>query len=127
MELIDLGFNSWFQEKRDELRRPELSIARITRVDRDRYLVRNERSEIQAEAAGKLLFSIDSSQDLPCVGDWVLVQYYNDDTLAIIHDILPRKTFLRRKSPGKTVDYQIIASNIDTALIIFSKFDPADP
>jgi ribosome biogenesis GTPase / thiamine phosphate phosphatase len=120
MELIDLGFNSWFQEKRDKLQRPELSIARITRVDRDRYLVRNEHDEVQAEAAGKLIFSIDSSQDLPCVGDWVLVQYYNDDTLAIIHDIMPRKTFLRRKSPGKTVDYQIIASNIDTALIIQS-------
>jgi ribosome biogenesis GTPase / thiamine phosphate phosphatase len=68
----------------------------------------------------KLLFSLDSSQDLPCVGDWALVQYYDDGTLAIIHDLLPRKTFLRRKSPGKTVDYQIIASNIDIAFIIQS-------
>jgi ribosome biogenesis GTPase / thiamine phosphate phosphatase len=120
MKLTDIGFDSFFQEKRSEPHRSELSIARITRVDRDRYLVRNEHDEVQAEAAGKLLFSIDSSQDLPCVGDWVMVQYYNDDTNAIIHEILPRKTFLRRKSSGKTVDYQIIASNIDTAFIIQS-------
>ncbi len=120
MKLTDLGFNSWFQERRNELQKPELSIARITRVDRDRYLIRNENDEVQAEPAGKLLFSVDSSQDLPCVGDWVLVQYYNDGALAIIHDLLPRKTFLRRKSPGKTVDYQIIASNIDAAFIIQS-------
>jgi ribosome biogenesis GTPase len=69
---------------------------------------------------GKLLFASESSQDLPCVGDWVLVQYYNDGELAIIHDVLPRKTFLRRKSAGKNVDYQMIASNIDVAFIIQS-------
>jgi ribosome biogenesis GTPase len=54
------------------------------------------------------------------VGDWVFVQYYNDGTLAIIHDLFPRKTFLRRKSAGKEVDYQMIASNIDIAFIIQS-------
>jgi ribosome biogenesis GTPase len=53
-------------------------------------------------------------------GDWVFVQYYNDGRLAIIHDLFPRKTFLRRKSAGKEVDYQMIASNIDIAFIIQS-------
>lgn len=120
MELSDLGFDLWFNQKRDELKRPELSVARITRVDRERYLVRNERSESHAEPAGKLLFSVDSSQELPCVGDWTLVQYYNDGSLAIIHELLPRKSFLRRKTPGKKVDYQMIASNIDVAFIMQS-------
>ena len=120
MELSDLGFDGWFQRKRDALLRPELRLARITRVDRDRYLVRNEHTEVQAEPTGKLLFGTDSSQDLPCVGDWALVQYHNDDTLAIIHDLLPRKTFLRRKNAGKKIDYQMIASNIDVALIMQS-------
>jgi ribosome biogenesis GTPase len=118
MELRDLGYDTWFLKKREELQRPDLSVARITRVDRDRYLVRNERSELQAEPAGKLLFSVDSGQDLPCVGDWVLVQYYNDATLAIIHDLLPRKSFLRRKAAGARIDYQMIASNIDVAFIM---------
>ena len=120
MELTDLGFDPWFQKKREELPQSGWSVARITAVDRNRYLVRNEKSEIQAEPTGKLLFFTDSGQDLPCVGDWVLVQYYNDDTLAIIHDVMPRKTFLRRKSAGKKVDYQMIASNIDYACIIQS-------
>jgi ribosome biogenesis GTPase / thiamine phosphate phosphatase len=120
MDLADLGFDSWFQKKREESQVPDCGVARITRVDRDRYLVRNEENEIQAEPTGKLLFFTDSSQDLPCVGDWVFVQYYNDGTLAIIHDLFPRKTFLRRKSAGNTVDYQMIASNIDIAFIIQS-------
>jgi len=120
MRLVDLGFDSWFEEKREGMDSSDWNIARVTRVDRDRYLVRNEQSEVQAEPTGKLLFSADSSQDLPCVGDWVYVQYHNDGTLAIIHDLLPRKTFLRRKSAGDKVEYQMIASNIDVAFIMQS-------
>jgi ribosome biogenesis GTPase / thiamine phosphate phosphatase len=120
MKLSELGYDAWFQQRREEIQRPELSAARITRVDRERYLVRNEQSELQAEATGRLLFSIDSAQELPSVGDWALVQYYNEGTLAIIHDLLPRKSFLRRKAAGKDVDYQMIASNIDVACIMQS-------
>jgi ribosome biogenesis GTPase len=120
MELNDLGFDNWFQQKRNELQKPEYGVARVTAVDRDRYLVRNEQNELQAELTGKLRFFFETSQDLPCVGDWAIVQYYNDGTLAIIHDLLPRKTFLRRKSAGKNVDYQMIASNIDGAFIMQS-------
>jgi len=120
MKLSDIGYDAWFQQKRDELKKPELSAARITRVDRERYLVRNEQDEIQAEATGNLLYSAESNQNLPCVGDWVLVQYYNDHTLAIIHNVIPRKTYLHRKAAGKKIDYQIIASNIDVAFIVQS-------
>jgi ribosome biogenesis GTPase len=120
MELADLGFDSWFEEKRSRMSSRDCAVARITRVDRDRYLIRNEHNEVQAEPTGKLLFSADSSQDLPCVGDWVFVQYHNDGTLAIIHDLLPRRTFLRRKSAGDKVEYQMIASNIDVAFIMQS-------
>jgi ribosome biogenesis GTPase len=120
MELVELGFDGWFQKKLPELVRPEFSLARITRVDRSRYLVRNENSEIQAELTGQLLYSSESNQDLPCVGDWVFVQYYNDGEIAIVHELFPRKTFLRRKSAGKKIDYQMIAANIDIAFIIQS-------
>jgi len=117
MRLSDLGYDNWFEERRAGLALPDCTMARVTRVDRDRYLVRNEHTEVQAEPTGRLLFSADSSQDLPCVGDWVLVQYYNDGALAIIYDLLPRRTFLRRKSAGDNVEYQMIASNIDVAFI----------
>jgi ribosome biogenesis GTPase len=38
----------------------------------------------------------------------------------MIHGLVPRKTFLRRKSPGKTVDFQMIAANIDVAFVVQS-------
>lgn len=120
MELEDLGFDTWFQEKSAEVGQKGFGCARVTRVDRDRYLVRNEHEEIQAEPTGRLIFSSESSEDLPCVGDWVLVQYYNEGALAIIHDVLPRRTFLRRRSAGSKLEYQLIASNVDVAFIMQS-------
>jgi ribosome biogenesis GTPase len=93
-------------------------VARVTAVHRDGYLVRNENNEVFAELAGSFTYSADSSVDLPSVGDWALVQYHNADTFAIIHSLLPRKSFLRRKTPGKKIDYQMIAVNIDSALIV---------
>ena len=120
MHLAYLGFDEWFQEKCAGFHQADLAPARVTRVDRDRYLVRNERDDIQAEPTGKLLFSAESGEDLPCVGDWVLVQYHNDGTLAIIHEVLPRRTFLRRKTAGARVRYQFIAANIDAAFIVQS-------
>lgn len=124
MELTDLGFDSWFHDKQEERHRPDLRVARVTAVDRDRYLVRSESGESHAELSGRLMFSTESAMDLPAVGDWALVQYHDSDSLAIIHDLLPRKSILRRKSPGKKVDYQVIASNIDVAFVVQScEFD----
>ena len=120
MELKELGFDDWFQEKQEELQRSAGGVARVTRVDRDRYLVRNEENEVEAELTGKLRFGTDSSCDLPCVGDWVSVQYYNDGTLAIIQERFPRKTLLRRKLSGRDIDHQSIAANVDVAFIVQS-------
>ena len=40
--------------------------------------------------------------------------------VGIIHGVFPRKTFLRRKYAGKTVDFQMISANIDIAFIVQS-------
>ena len=57
---------------------------------------------------------------MPCVGDWVLVDYYDNNAHAVVYDILPRRTILRRKTTGTRVDYQPIAANIDIAFIVQS-------
>ena len=120
MSLGELGFDHWFHERLTERGGHDSNMARITRVDRGRYRVRNEQKEIRAELMGKFLYAAESSEDVPCVGDWVFVEYHNDGTLALIQDLLPRKTFLRRKTAGKKIEYQLIAANIDTAFIIQS-------
>jgi len=120
MTLSDLGFDAWFEPHRDEFREDGTDIARISAVDRGGYLVRNESGEVPAELAGKLSYRIESPADLPCVGDWVSVRYYDRGAAAIVQGVFPRKTFLRRKSAGDRVDIQVIAANIDTAFIVQS-------
>ncbi|MFA6008350.1 MAG: ribosome small subunit-dependent GTPase A [Desulfobacteraceae bacterium] len=120
IKLSDIGFDPWFEAHVDDIRHEGHGIARVSAVDRNSFMIRNELREIPAELAGKFYFHAESSVDLPCVGDWVTVQYHNDDTSAIIHGLFPRKTYLRRKRAGTEVDYQMIASNIDIAFIVQS-------
>jgi ribosome biogenesis GTPase len=118
MDLDGLGFDKWFEDRIGDLQQPGQSIARVAAVDRGAFLVRDERGEAIAELAGKVRFSTESTVDLPCVGDWVCMRRHASGGPAIIHAVLPRRTFLRRKSPGKNVDFQMIAANIDTAFIV---------
>jgi ribosome biogenesis GTPase len=120
MELYDLGFNEWFKQRLNESGKTDYRLGRITSVNKGSYLVRNEGGEVLSELAGEFMFSAESRLQYPVVGDWAFVQYYNANTLAIIFDLLPRKTILRRKAAGKKIDYQMIASNIDVAFIIQS-------
>ena len=120
MKLRDLGFDQWFEAHSAEFRREGCSFARISAVDRGSYLIKNESREVPAELTGRLSYQIGHSVNLPCVGDWVTANYYNNDTAAIIHQVFPRKTFLRRKTAGEKVDFQMIAANIDIAYIVQS-------
>ncbi|MFZ2634343.1 MAG: hypothetical protein WA081_20180 [Desulfosalsimonadaceae bacterium] len=113
MKLKNLGFDPWFEAHAPEFSSDGCGFARVSAVDRGSYLIKDESKEVPAELSGKLGYRIDSPADLPCVGDWVTAQYYNNDTAAIIHRVFPRKTFLRRKTPGETIDFQMIAANID--------------
>jgi ribosome biogenesis GTPase / thiamine phosphate phosphatase len=118
MDLRDLGLDRWFADQAREQCADGLSIARVTAVDRARYLVRDEHGELPAELTGRLQFVAASSTDLPCVGDWVCVRCRDGRTRASIHAVLPRRSYLRRKAPGRDIDYQMIASNIDVAFVI---------
>jgi ribosome biogenesis GTPase / thiamine phosphate phosphatase len=118
MDLTALGFDGWFEQHSAPLLQPGHGMARVTAVDRGAFLVRNQDAETYAELAGKFRFAVEAAIDLPCVGDWVCVQCHASGGPAIIHGVVPRKTFLRRKCPGKTVDFQMIAANIDVAFIV---------
>ncbi len=118
MELTGLGLDRGLEEQATCGSGQRL--ARVTAVDRGRYVVRDEQGEVPAELTGKFLYTAASSVDMPCVGEWVCVQYHDADTHGSIHDVVPRRSFLRRKSPGKNIDFQMIAANIDVAFIVQS-------
>jgi ribosome biogenesis GTPase len=56
--------------------------------------------------------------DLPAVGDWVTVSLApGDPPIATIHEVRPRRSAFRRKTAGALTAPQVVAANVDLALI----------
>ncbi len=115
-----LGFDKWFQDNVDPESLEGHEIARVIAVHKDSYMINNGENDVFAELVGKIIYSAASPIDYPAVGDWVFANFYDERTHSIIHDILPRKSLLKRKTPGKKIDFQLIAANIDVAFIVQS-------
>ncbi|MGA1797128.1 MAG: ribosome small subunit-dependent GTPase A [bacterium] len=115
-----LGFDQWFRDRTDAPKPDDYRIARVIAVDKNSYTITNGKRDVFAEITGKMLFNADSPLDCPAVGDWVYAQFFDDETFAVIHEILPRRSLLKRKTPGKRIEFQLIAANIDTSLIMQS-------
>lgn len=120
MRLNELGLDSRLADEARELCGQGVSAARVTAVDRGRYLIRNADGESPAELTGRFLHQAESADVLPCVGDWVCAEYRDGGAQASIHGVLPRRSFLRRKAAGRDVEHQMIAANIDVAFIVQS-------
>lgn len=115
-----LGYDEWIQDINDEYIKDDFSIARVIEVNKNSYIVSDGRHEMLAELSGKFTFDAEGTTVFPTVGDWVEIQALDNYTLAIVHSVLPRKTLLKRKEPGKRIDFQLIASNIDFGLVVQS-------
>ncbi len=118
--LNNLGFDDWFAKHVDPENSDTFEIARVTEVHKESYVLTNGLWTARGEVTGKLMFSADSPLDFPAVGDWCKVQFFDENSPAIIHEVLPRKSLLKRKTAGKKVDFQPIAANLDTAFIVGS-------
>ena len=127
MNIEQLGFNKWFFDRIDPSKLIDHQIARVTTVNKDSYTLNNGKTEVAAEVTGKLIFSADSPLDYPATGDWVLARYFDNDSFAIISEIIPRKSVLKRKTSGKKIEFQLIATNIDTGLIVQSLDNDYNP
>lgn len=116
----NLGFNEYFENESKPYLRENLSLYRITQVNKNNYKVSSGNKEILAELSGRFLFDAERSLDYPTIGDWVAAESFDENSLAIIHNVIPRKSLLKRKHPGRDVEFQLIAANIDYALILQS-------
>lgn len=119
-ELEALGWDVWFEEQARLRCDPPGSVGRVAAVDRDQLLLLNEAGAFRAKLSGKYMYQSVSSADLPCVGDWVCVEKSPADQFGIVHGVLARKTSLRRKAAGESVEIQMIAANVDVVIIVQS-------
>ena len=120
--LKQLGFERSLMDEVDSSIPGTCVPVRVSQVQKESYFVTDGNREVYSEVAGRLMYGVDSPLHLPVTGDWVMAQVM-DSSLAIIHKVLPRKTILKRKTPGKKVEFQAIAANIDVALLVQSLDD----
>jgi ribosome biogenesis GTPase len=117
MKLEDLGYNEKFEKLRIENNLKSFDIGRVISEHKERYVVKTEKGEFEAEITGNLRFSARSREDFPAVGDWVALTTYDSD-FSIIHKILPRFSIISRQAVGQFGEIQIIATNINYALLV---------
>ena len=115
-----LGWDSWFEEQAQLRCDPAGAVARVAAVDRDQLLLLNDTGAFRAKLSGKFMYESASSLELPCVGDWVCVEKSQTDQFGLVRGVLGRKTRLRRKAAGESVEYQMIAANVDVVIIVQS-------
>jgi len=115
--LEELGYTRYKAETAD-LHIPEDQLpGRIIAEHKERYLVGTADGEVEAEITGNMRFTAESRKDFPAVGDWVTLIAY-DPGFAIINEVLPRYSIIKRQAVGQYGEVQIIGTNIDCALIM---------
>ena len=117
MTLEDLGYNERVEKLRADESIKDFEIGRVIAEHKERYAVKTDKGEYDAEITGNMRFNANDREDFPAVGDWVAVTTYDSD-FAVIHKILPRYSIIKRQAVGQFGGIQIIATNIDYAFLI---------
>ncbi|MGD9153794.1 MAG: ribosome small subunit-dependent GTPase A [Gammaproteobacteria bacterium] len=118
MSLELVGWNSIFEFYFDELKKPDLVPARISSEDKGSYMLMTDQGELRGKISGSYRYSAKNRVDFPVVGDWAAVEIYSSDSVAIIHELLPRRTIMSRKVSGDSIEEQPLVANIDYAFIV---------
>ena len=117
MNLEDLGYNDRLEKLWNANNLNGFEIGRVISEHKERYIVKTGKGEFEAEVTGALRYSSTTREDFPAVGDWVAITIHDSD-FSIIHSVLPRFSAIARQAVGKYGEKQIIATNIDYALLV---------
>ncbi|WP_416674474.1 ribosome small subunit-dependent GTPase A [Egbenema bharatensis] len=118
MNLSQLGWSDRFAQHFSRFAAPGYTVSRVAIVHPDQYHLYTETGECVATLSGKLRHQAASPEDLPIVGDWVVIRLRETEQRATIHHILPRQSLFSRKVAGSPTAPQPIAANIDTVFLI---------
>ncbi len=92
------------------------------------YTVKKE-DGTQLECKIKGIFRLEGTRTTNpvAVGDRVMIHSERTGGHGVINEILPRKNYIIRRSSNLSRKYQIIAANIDQALLVITRVAPETP
>lgn len=117
--LTALGWDAGWAESFAPFAAEGIRPARVVAVHRDTSIVRDRAGDRSASVSGTFRFAALAHSDFPTVGDWVAV-----DSVDVVSAILPRRSVFKRivvdasRRDGRLGDEQVMASNIDVALLV---------
>jgi ribosome biogenesis GTPase len=117
MQLENLGYSDFFEKFRQEQHLTTFETGRVIAEHKERYVVMTPGGEFDAEITGSLRFTAKGREDFPAVGDWVALTLY-DSGFAIIHQVFPRFSVIKRQAVGRFGEVQLIATNIEYAFLV---------
>ncbi|MCB0860908.1 MAG: ribosome small subunit-dependent GTPase A [Solirubrobacterales bacterium] len=123
VRLAEIGWHKDDQVAWGETARGDQIPARVVGLHRNHIVdLLTVDGELAGRPAGRMLQDRSSSTAMPAVGDWVAA--LPDGT---IQEILPRRSTLARRSAADRDRIQILATNIDKAIVISSLNREHDP
>jgi ribosome biogenesis GTPase len=112
--LAQLG---WTPERADQMHaHPGLDPARVAGQHRGALDLIAPDGPRRGIVPGRLRHEAESTADLPAVGDWVA----HEPETGVIQAVLPRRSGLARRSSDGRAVAQVLAANVDLALILGS-------
>lgn len=128
MSLSRLGWDAEWETAFAPQRERGLRAGRVAVQDKHHYVLFAEEGELLAQIAGRLLHENKSEAELPKVGDWVAFKpTMPGEPKAVIQAVLPRRTKLGRKIPGRETEEQVLVTNIDVAFIVIALDETFNP
>src|SRR6266852_5785952 len=112
------GWSSYFEALWNEGERECAVPARVIAQQRKFWRIAGAFGECWGEASGKLRLAAKEGVEWPAVGDWVVADVREAGSSALILEVLPRRSRFVRKMAGKKIAEQVLAANVDTALLV---------
>jgi len=116
-DLRDLGWTDHFARAFAPWAGPGVVAGRVALEHNHVLRVLTESGEQLAEVSGRVRHEAASRQDMPAVGDWVVLRL-DDGGRCQIRAVLPRTGRFARKAAGDTTQAQVVAANIDTVFLV---------
>jgi ribosome biogenesis GTPase len=117
--LEDYGWNQFFADSFEPFAREGFEPGRVALQHNRALMLYTAEGETQAETTGRLRYLARGAEDLPAVGDWVVIKRTQDEEgQAKVHEILPRSSKFSRRAAGSETAEQIVAANVDTVFLV---------
>jgi ribosome biogenesis GTPase / thiamine phosphate phosphatase len=119
-DLTEWGWTSWPATTGRALGRPACP-ARVLVEHRGHYDVVTAEGVVTAVAVSPVMRRAAAEPaDFPAVGDWVLLSAAPD---PVIEEVLVRRGAIIRRDPGRAPQAQVLAANVDIAVVVTSASD----